>query len=269
METQVNIKRFDFSDTSFVYDELSLLNNILSLDNEYGHRELEDYWPILEDKQLPKNIDNNLLEQIMDILKSISVLTESEAIIMKKGLIAKWQVAVETEDETFLNTLLGVRSIVWEQTEHFELDSDQCKVYFCLAKVNTLNYGGICAFFNPELNSSILIQSITHYLASALIKLWLPHNAKFLPKLNSLLIPQLETLARNLGVNRIEVVPIAKQKRILQDYYGFVPIANDEGSKCPITYPCSDIIGAKNVSRTIGGRYTFLVKYISDQDIDE
>jgi hypothetical protein len=58
-------------------------------------------------------------------------------------------------------------------------------------------------------------------------------DTKF-PRLNDLLVPEIEQLAKHVGVSRIIVDPIGKQGQILERFFGFHPIEPQE-------LPCSII----------------------------
>jgi hypothetical protein len=90
-----------------------------------------------------------------------------------------------------------------------------------------------------------MIQGISKFYIPGMFSLFYPELSAQLPKLNSLLIPAVVTLAKSLGVSRIIVKPIGIQTDILLKHYGFEYIDDDSA-------PCNIILGggsalAKNI----------------------
>lgn len=131
------------------------------------------------------------------------------------------------------------------------VDAD-CDTYVIATKLNDEPYGAIFAFKNNNNSTDIMIQGISKFVPAGTFQLLRPEESKTLPRLNSILMPKVEELARELGVKRITVAPFDQQGEILQKYYGFYPIDSKD-------YTCDKITKswgstqhfAKNVSPMI------------------
>ena len=104
-----------------------------------------------------------------------------------------------------------------------ELRQDyDCKIWIIAAKINDIPFGAVFAFLNNS--EELMIQGISKFIIPSLLSLIEPKLAQKLPKLNNLLLPSVETLARMYNLKLIVVNPVGKQGAILQKYYGFYPI---------------------------------------------
>lgn len=90
-----------------------------------------------------------------------------------------------------------------------------------------------------------IIQGITKFLVPSLIALFYPEKEARLPRLNSILAPAIETVARSVGAKQIYVAPIGNQGNILVKHYGYHKTTN-------IIYPCKLIMGS---NKDTGGFY--------------
>lgn len=108
----------------------------------------------------------------------------------------------------------------------FEQDS-HCNIWYITASLNGQPYGGIFAFQRKG-SSDLMIQGISKFLVPNTLAMLRPETARALPKLNSLLIPAIETIGQNIDAVRIIVNPIHAQGGILQKHYGFYPINSKE-----------------------------------------
>lgn len=127
---------------------------------------------------------------------------------------------------------------------------DTCNIWLIISTINKYPYGGVFAFQNKNNPNDLLIQGISKFPIIYIFGLLRPDVATLLPKLNSLLIPVVETLARNVRAKRIIVNPYPNQASILEKHYGFTKI-----DKQNFNHPCSitDLGGA------YGGKYEKII----------
>lgn len=177
---------------------------------------------------LPVQPSQQILFLVNDYIKKIGI---------DKELLSPQPI---THDNCY-KTLDVAASIIRTQYEWMkEVDDDNCDVYFIYATLNDLMYGGIFLFHNKQDQSYGTIQEITKYITPLLVSLIYP-NIEF-KKLNSLLIPAIENLAKDLGIDKIYVQPFPLQAKILSTYYGFkrtydsVPACGNTHDLGPIEY---------------------------------
>jgi hypothetical protein len=116
-------------------------------------------------------------------------------------------------------------------TNMFTRMAQDCNIWLIVSTVNSCPYGAVFAFQNIDRPTDILIQGVSKFLIPYLFTMIKPELASRLPKLNSLLMPVVETLAKNVGADRILVEPIGKQGQILLKHYGF-------SKTLKFTHPC-------------------------------
>lgn len=118
-------------------------------------------------------------------------------------------------------------------TDQLYRREESCSIWITVASINDQPYGGVFTFYSSKYPESVMIQGISKFLTAGAFSLFYPELAKRLPKLNSLLLPAVETLAVNLGTRKIIVNPIGIQGRLLEQYYGFRPILEYEKKQAP------------------------------------
>lgn len=128
----------------------------------------------------------------------------------------------DIKNEVNLNSLKDAIVIIGEQMSYLESIKTICDIFFIEAKLNEHLYGSIFVFYHKDWPDRIMIQGITKYITSLLFVILFPEFNKELPKLNSLLDPVIESLARRLGAKYIYVRPIGKQGAILEKHYGYI-----------------------------------------------
>ena len=140
--------------------------------------------------------------------------------------------------------LFRLRAVLSEQLLYkgSDFEGENVKVFFVVAEINKVPYGGVFIFVKGE---EVLMQGISKFLVPFLEEL---RGIKVYPKLNDLLQPVIESFVRKLGATKISVKPIGKQKDILVKYHGYHQV-NDI-----LWYP------SKNIKGRIGGRVDYLVK---------
>lgn len=119
----------------------------------------------------------------------------------------------------------AVEILIYEQLVQLsQLDRapDSTKTYALYATVNNHPYGIAFIAHDPNTPNVVNIQSITKFAAPLVLAEFYPDNSAYLPSLNSLLMPEIEQLAMDLGANEIQIVPLEQQERILRKHYGFV-----------------------------------------------
>lgn len=144
--------------------------------------------------------------------------------------------------EQFIRNMVRLRNLIAEQDMYIESTEKDCEIYLITAYVDGELYGSVYGFYNHNYPSVIMIQGISKSLKYGLSDIFGVDN--HLPKLNSVLMPAIESLGRRLGANQIHVSPIGKQGAILERHYGFKRVD-------AIRYPChiiagSDMVGGNN-----------------------
>ena len=141
-----------------------------------------------------------------------------------------------------------------------------CKVWIIVATVNKHPYGAIFAFQHSANPYDIMIQGISKFIVPGVFSILKPDLANMLPRLNSLLMPAVETLALNAGASRIVVIPVGKQGDILVKHYGFHKI-DEVDLPCKVIFqPLSRDYFAKNLD-VVGETSTPLTRPIQTNDI--
>ncbi len=139
----------------------------------------------------------------------------------------------------------GMRRVISEQDTYLQKTEPDCDAYVVAAKVNDEPYGAIFAFTNKN-SDDLMIQGVSKFIIPMVFSLFRPDEGKILPRLNSLLVPAVEELAKELHRKRIIVIPLRHQGKILQKYYGFYPVKIKT-----LEYPC------KVIFKTIGNVPSF------------
>jgi hypothetical protein len=140
----------------------------------------------------------------------------------------------------------AIKNIVYEQLWYIHKFGPNCRAWYILALHNKNPLGGICAFYNPNYeghtkgSSYIMIQAITKYTVPFLMSVLDEDYANSLPKVNAVLEPAIEYLAKSLKVDYIYVHPIGTQGRILQQRYGYKKLP----SEYILQLPCDVIFHA-------------------------
>lgn len=145
-------------------------------------------------------------------------------------------------DEHTASELFFERKVLTEQSYYlnFEESEFNCNVYFLQVYMNGCYSGGVFAFWNPIRSDVLFIQGICKSLQLHIFGLLYPEITKSIPKLNSLLDISLQSLARELGADKIQVMPIGQQKEYLKKYYGYKFVSG-------IYYPSKMIVGYDNI----------------------
>lgn len=98
-----------------------------------------------------------------------------------------------------------------------------CEIWFIISKINDQPFGGVFVFHQPN-SKEIMIQGISKFIVPTVLSMIDPVLMSKLPRLNSLVMPSIETIAKMIGAQRVVVNPIGKQGDILIKHYGFYPI---------------------------------------------
>lgn len=110
-----------------------------------------------------------------------------------------------------------VNLIQRKDSDSYENDTTVRDLYYLLCRINGVLYGSIAVYHVPGTDYLYIIHIAKTWAGIFAELIW---TGQF-PKLNSLLIPEIETIARNFNAKYIYVVPIGKQGRLLERYYGF------------------------------------------------
>ena len=142
-------------------------------------------------------------------------------------------------EKTIIN-MAHLRNLLAEQDGYAELEEKDCDVYLIVAYLDGELYGMVYCFYNAMYPDIILFQGISKTPKYGLWDILDRTKYGYLPRLNSVLMPAIESLAKRLGVNKILVSPIGNQSSILEKHYGF-----RRTNRQSFQYPCHNIAGSK------------------------
>jgi len=144
--------------------------------------------------------------------------------------------------EDIMSTIFRVRLLLIEQLDYLytidDFKKNGCNVWVISAEANNRLYGSVLAFHKS--GSDILIQGISRATIPTLCEIFVPGSLQILPRLNSLLLPTIESIGRSVGASKVVVAPIGNQGKILVKHYGFKLDRK-------IKYPCKGIRGESMV----------------------
>lgn len=218
-------------------EDQRILNKLLNLEyytaSEIKH--IEDFLSDIEEYPiepiLPTEIDNAVSNFTRDIIGETMSISQL------------YKEAIEREDTVVIESLLASRNILSEQSLYLEYELEKepdCSIWFITSQLSGCDYGGIFAFWNKKKPDILFIQGIAKYLATAFTSIFLPEFSKKIPSLNTVLQPPIESLARQLGADKIIVAPVGKQGEILRKHFGYRRVDH-------VYYPCQEIVGRENV----------------------
>ena len=139
-----------------------------------------------------------------------------------------------TEDDLLF--LYKVGKLLSEQLDYLEEREEGCKIWFITAELNERLYGGTFVFWNANLPGRVVMQGISRFFIPTLLNFLYPEQNSVLPRLNSIIQPAVETVARIVDAKQIYVFPVGKQGSILVKHYGFRRTPD-------FRYPCKFIKG--------------------------
>jgi hypothetical protein len=197
---------------------------------------------VFSSEKLPKSFDDNLEEQmkfVEKIYKTVSTSGKGHVYLgdyldEDTGLAIRTLASEVTGNSEYMRnlppllltkehlaTLGDMAELLQEQMDYiYDFgDESDCKINFLLATIKGVNYGGVFVFSSKA--ESVMMQGITKYLVPILLKFYYPEVEELLPRLNSVLLPQIEAVARSEGKRAIYVAPIGRQGYFLETYYGF------------------------------------------------
>ena len=164
-------------------------------------------------------------------------LTEFLVDLLGDELNERYKELITDPDDDFLEKLVRIRNIIAEQDIYLDEKETNCDIYMITAHVDNDFYGLIYCFYNKKYPNYLMIQGISKTLKYMLSDLLYPKMYSKLPKLNSILMPSIESLAKQIGATKIIVAPIGNQGNILNKHYGFNKVKE-------IKYPCMLILGS-------------------------
>ena len=251
MEVTVDTYRVSKGNTDYesiikeLENDFNLISNILQV-SEYANENtsIESFFEDIEEYP----VLDSLPYDVIDKLQQFSVK------LFNVNSIPKYQPDTETVTKVF-----KIRKLLGEQLEYFYSEDSDCNIWAIVAKINGIIYGTIFVFYNPNVSSDILIQGISRAFIPSLYEILSPGALSNLPRLNSLLFPSIETIAKSVGASKIFVAPIGNQGNILQKHYGFQPDNT-------IIFPCSIILGSGMITNNLEyfPTYSKLIDYSND-----
>lgn len=193
----------------------SVIDAVISYRLIYPHPNFEKLNTTLEKVYPEYNFSSEQLKNInRSTLRNLQSLGQEQA---------KYLFGIKSSDEN-KNDILR---------RNIKLHSE-CNIWFVMASLDDIPYGGIFVFQNKDNLKDVMIQGISKFTIPYIFSILYPDISTLFPKLNSLLLPVVEEIAHNNGGSRIIVNPIGEQGRILEKYYDFYSIA-------PVDYVCNII----------------------------
>lgn len=215
-------------------------------DLEYFLEDLEEYPP-----------EETLSNEIIDKLKSFS----RDVLYNDLDKIPNYN----KNDRNVLTKLFNTRKILGEQLEYITDKEKGCHIWMVTARINRHLYGSVFVFYNPMVSTDVLMQGIARNFIPSLFEILQPGTLQHLPRLNSLLLPAVETIAKSMGSRKIFVAPVGNQGKILETHYGFKEDKN-------IVFPCSMIKGSEHYKQYNASNYyktySTVVKYKTYDESD-
>lgn len=216
--------------------------------------DLEEDWKFTEqllgvekyDFEIGEDISDEFIDEKSENFGKISNELSGKITDFSEGVFGLGVHITEFRD---VEKLRSIQSLLDEQLEYIhniqfgkELfpPLQDCKRYFIVSYINNRLYGGIFLFWNEKNSDIAFIQGISKSLVPYLISAVYPEYNSMVPKLNSLLGPNVQMIAKRLGVKTIYVVPLSNQGKILEKFYGY-------SKSDKVVYPCSDIRGSLRV----------------------
>ncbi len=140
------------------------------------------------------------------------------------------EIAQEFLNENKSDIMKGVENLASEQEEYLRINPEDeksgRKKWLVIATINGVPYGGVFVFHHEAKNpKELYMQGIAKYFIPMVFDVKFSNlpEIKHLPKLNSLLLPKVLEIGKQLKqVERIHVQPVNKQGDILEKHYGFV-----------------------------------------------
>lgn len=120
--------------------------------------------------------------------------------------------------DRILTILKDVRMILDEQLASFH-EYGPCKMWYINSYHNETPYGSIIVYHNKT--NYVMIQNIVKYPIPILVQLLFPEYNKYMPRLNSVLMDSINTVARDVDADYIYVHPLEEQAEQLEKHYGF------------------------------------------------
>ena len=121
-----------------------------------------------------------------------------------------------------LSILKGIEGVLIGQRYSFDEEEDFCNKEYIVAEQNGNHIGSIILYMNKNFPYAI-IQEITKFPIPAISDLL----GASTQKVNQVLIPEVEKIAKRNMYKYLIVSPIGKQEKILKTYYGFSNMKQD------------------------------------------
>lgn len=147
------------------------------------------------------------------------------------------------DKEDLLNNPLKDSINLWEEQKLYLDDSNaqnDCDIWLLVCKVNDIPYGGVFAFRNKNNPNDLMFQGIAKFAVPISYDIFNGDYMKEInyPKLNNILVPELEKLAKSLNVKRLTVHALRNQFKILKSFYGFTHVPLSEAKQKNISKAC-------------------------------
>lgn len=91
------------------------------------------------------------------------------------------------------------RNLLSEQLEYTEEKESDCTKWLVVCRINGHLYGATCVFYNPNISENIMMQGISRSFIPSLLDSIFPNILNNLPRLNSILLPVVESIARSVN----------------------------------------------------------------------
>jgi hypothetical protein len=214
------------------YDPISYEEFVTGLTGSDGDIEDDDDEIISARTRLDEIINSPNYSNILDKIKkqlSYTTLSNEDMIILAMHEYMNTIMPIDIDEirnifkitNKIRNILKDVKFILDEQRSTLR-EYRPCRIWYIDSYHNGIPYGSIEVFYNKkEAPHYVMIQNIVKYPIPILVQTLFPEYNKFMPRLNSVLMEPINTIARDLGADYIYVHPFEEQAAQLEKHYGF------------------------------------------------
>lgn len=193
---------------------------------------------------IPDNIRNDIFEYLTS-LNNVVTIEEINQRWLSFKIPESGDDPIDEKDEEKLwdveenvsKIITGTRQILKNQLLILEnkrvyKDDDKCKIYLVEVFSGNSIYGSVMVFNTPDRtvgmsrHKGLFMENITKFPIPNLCGIIFPELTRDVPKLNTLLIPEVSKITKSLGLKTIYVNPLYRQAKIIEKYYGFKKIPN-------------------------------------------
>lgn len=183
------------------------------------NKEELDYQMRIANDILRKQNKDFIIEEMYKYLRTLDPKIDMEKITKEYDL--------NINDKKIHSIIKTIKDMIDSQMEHLKYSSSPCFMYRIESFHNDVHYGSIFVFYDPKNRNDqgekyTMIQEITKYGIPILCQLLFKNYAKYIPRLNSVLLPAINDVSRKLHAKVIYVHPLKDQARQMEQHYGFL-----------------------------------------------